>query len=335
MIEELSEGVLETEERLSFLELAAHRRGLVFGTFLYDMEESNFRMSPAKTNELLTVVSDIVLKPESLRRLSNSRYNEVFMGAAKEAVALLRDQRTEEEIENREKFYERMKVFGKLDQLRIRIAYDLAKYSHRGIVREDKGRYFEHVRNTALILFDEAGVRDPNMIIAALLHDVVEDETIFGTKKNLTTRQWMEEAGLRLDFIFGKRVAEMVTAVTKPVIDGKEFKDRSDVKIAQPNQLKRASRKAVVLKMSDRLHNLRTLYFRSKEDQEKVARETLEIYLPIFREKSKKIKKIDAGQMLAEIEDLALQYLSDSPSIQIRGVWHGKLQEPNIMRRLI
>lgn len=326
---EANASTLGPIERLSPLEMNAYRRGLAYGTFLYNMEASNFRMSKAKTNELMAVTDDIVLKPESLRRLSNARYNEVFIGARNEAISGLREHLDEEDVENRVKFFERMTVFKKKDQLKIRIAYDLAKYSHRGVMREDSGRYFEHVRNTALILFDEAEVRDANMIIAALLHDVVEDETTFGTKKDLTTREWMEEADLRLDHIFGKRVAEMVTAVTKPAIDGVDVFDKSDIKREYPEQLWIASRRAVVVKMADRLHNLRTLYFRSAEDQMRVARETLEIYLPIFKEKSKRLN-IHTEKILAEIEDLSNQYLSDSDTLQIQGNDVGRWQEHDL-----
>ena len=291
----------------------AYRRGVVFATFLHGIESSNFALTKEKSDELMGVVSSIALKPPELR-MSTQRYNDIFSAAAKRTIQEFRESPSLEETENRASFYKRMELMPQTDQLRIRIAYDIAKYSHRGIVREGGERYFEHVRGTALILFDECGVRDPDMIIAALLHDSVEDATIFGSQKGITAEEWIAEAGLRLNFLFGPYVSEMVTAVTKPKIDGVDIKDRTDVKRVYLAQLRNASPEAILIKMADRLHNLRTLHFRPLEDQQKVAKETLEDYLPIFERGSLKYAYI-GDKLLPEIKDLATQYLSDSPVI--------------------
>lgn len=314
-------------DTLSSNELVAYSRGQAWGAFLHNMEATDMKMSPEKSDEILNFTDGVILQPESLD-LPVGVYNSLFSRGAREARDYFRKGLSSEDIENRAKFFERMSVFSDEDQLRIRIAYDLAKYSHRGTIREDRGRYFEHVRNTALIIFDECGIEDADMVIAALLHDVVEDETTFGPKKNLTTRQWMEEAGLRLDYIFGERVEQMVTAVTKPQIDEEEYFDRHDVKEGTLDQLRKAMKEASIIKMADRLHNLRTLLFRSKKDQIKVATETLELYLPILNLKALEYfgySNVFSGiPMLEEIVDLSNQYLSNNSFMIIKGIKYYK-----------
>ncbi len=318
MVKDVLQSAQEFRDSLSPDELTAYSRGQVWGSILYTLEQSNLRMSPDKSNEIVQITDSIILQPESLSDFPVAKYNSNFKKGEQDALDFYRLQTTDDDLEDREKFFDRMADFSENDQLRIRIAYDLAKYSHRGTVREGKERYFEHVRSTALILYDECKLRDPDMIIAALLHDVVEDETTFGPKKELTTKEWMEEAGLRLDYIFGRRVSEMVSDVTKPQIDGVDILDRKMIKDAYNLRLEKAKAPSIVIKMADRLHNLRTLLFRSKEDQKKVARETLEIYYPMF-----KVKTVEYGAytdvILNEIRDLANQYLSEDPTVLIKG----------------
>lgn len=216
------------------------------------------------------------------------------------------------DIENRVSFYRRIELFPEHYQLRIRSAYDFAKYSHRGASREGGERYFEHVRRTALIVIDECKIKDPDVIIAALLHDSVEDATIWGSQKNATNSEWLNEARLRIGLFFGPYVAEMVTAVTKPMIDGVEIKDRDERKKVYLDQLRSASPEAILVKMADRLHNLRTLHYRSREDQLKVAQETLDDYLPIFSHEGRKYSWGGyASWMIGQMTEIANAYLHD------------------------
>src|ERR1035437_1960077 len=88
---------------------------------------------------------------------------------------------------------------------KLDFAYNLAKYGHRNQRRETNARYFEHVRSTAIILAEEFGIFDVEIIIAALLHDIIEDSFIL-------TEKWTKT-------IFGERVALLISAVTKPSED--------------------------------------------------------------------------------------------------------------------
>lgn len=110
--------------------------------------------------------------------------------------------------ENRETFFARLEPFTPpSDLLKIQVAYMMAKYGHRAQVRQeldgngDHVRYFEHLRRTALILVDEAEVRDPNLICATLLHDALED-----------TRDVTAEI---IESLFGHRVCQIVKLVSK------------------------------------------------------------------------------------------------------------------------
>ena len=109
------------------------------------------------------------------------------------------------EAENRETFFRRIAlIFPTLDP-RYRLierAYNDAKEAFRGIQRESGERYFEHIRAVALIVVDYLRVRDADLIVAALLHDIVED------RDDWTIARVQDE--------YGERVALLVEYLSKP-----------------------------------------------------------------------------------------------------------------------
>lgn len=163
-------------------------------------------------------------------------------------------------------------------------AYDLAKASHRTQKREGGDRYFEHIRSTALILMDECGIQDPDVLSAALLHDVIEDSTVFGSKNNNTYSTRVKEAQYRVGKAFGDDAAEMVIALSKPAVDGMEIRNDDEAMKIYLENLSRASPETLLVKMADRLHNLRTQFDTSPEKQRRKITETKEKYLPIFEQ---------------------------------------------------
>src|SRR5688500_15099343 len=70
---------------------------------------------------------------------------------------------------------------GSEELMAIDLAYDLVKFGHRNVERMGGDRYFEHVRSVALILLEEAGIHDGNVLVTALLHDTVEDTWLLGS----------------------------------------------------------------------------------------------------------------------------------------------------------
>lgn len=190
------------------------------------------------------------------------------------------------------------------DVEKITRAYELADQAHRGVARHSGEPYIQHPLEVALLL---AGMRiDADGIVSALLHDVVED-TDFSLDD------------LRKQF--GPAVANIVDGVTKfEALAGKPQKG-SDKNAAPPGVPsvvdKRRQRtetvrkmllamaedpRVVVLKLADRLHNMRTLGAMSPAQQQNTARETREIYAPLAR-------RLGMAIVQAELEDLALSYL--------------------------
>lgn len=192
------------------------------------------------------------------------------------------------------------------DLERIERAYELAKLAHQGVLRRSGEPYIQHPLEVALLLADMR--IDADGIAAALLHDVVED-----TEYSLDD---IREG-------FGAAVASIVDGVTKfnalvPVSAGSDGEASDEERRArQARELKRRQRaetvrklllamaedpRVVVLKLADRLHNMRTLGVMSPAQQEGKARETSEIYAPLAR-------RMGMALVQAELEDLALSYL--------------------------
>lgn len=170
-------------------------------------------------------------------------------------------------MENKETFQARLKPFlPPSQQLDIKLAYTLAKFGHRAQLRKElidgkPVRYFEHVRRVAIILMDDMKIMDRDMIIAALLHDSLEDT------EDLTAEL--------LEHSFGPQVAGMVTLLSKIPKEG--YHER----------LKHCNHwKTIALKMCDRLDNLRSLMVPgvSLEFQKKQIQETKEHYIPLFEQ---------------------------------------------------
>lgn len=194
------------------------------------------------------------------------------------------------------------------DMEKIRRAYDLANKAHKGAVRRSGEPYIQHPLEVALLL---AGMRiDADGIISALLHDVVED-----------TDCTLED----LRELFGPAVATIVDGVTKfEVLAGTKPVEaaagESNVAVppAPPSLVdKRRIRtetvrkmllamaedpRVVVLKLADRLHNMRTLSAMSPAQQQNTSRETSEIYAPLAR-------RLGMALAQADLEDLAFGYL--------------------------
>lgn len=144
-------------------------------------------------------------------------------------------------------------------------AFIFAHNAHRMQFRASGKPYIMHPLNVALILTDMN--MDQSTIMAGLLHDVVEDNTD------------ISPAMLRREF--GTKVADLVEGVTKldglpPSIEGKQVMNLRKMFLSMANDLR-----VVFIKFADRLHNMRTIEFVSEEKQQRIARETLEIYAPL------------------------------------------------------
>ena len=157
---------------------------------------------------------------------------------------------------NREKFLAKLKLLPQHREA-VDAAYMFAKYGHRGQRRDDGSRYFNHPRAVALIVIDELKIVDDwEIVAAALLHDILEDSFILD--KN------------RVEFCFGARVALWVKILTKE--KGVDYYKRlRECGIWQ----------ALLVKLCDRLHNLRTLHNCSLAKQCWYIEETKMHHIPL------------------------------------------------------
>ena len=166
-------------------------------------------------------------------------------------------------------------------------AYEFAYKAHDGQFRKSGEPYIVHLIEVAYILVDlQAG---PKTIIAGLLHDTVED--CKGYTYDLIAQEFTSE------------VADLVEAVTKI---GK-LSNKSEEEFQAENHRKifiamAKDIRVIIIKLADRLHNIRTLQFQSEAKQKKIARETLEVYAPIAH-------RLGINTIKSELEDLSLKYL--------------------------
>ncbi len=203
-----------------------------------------------------------------------------------------------EEFKSPEALYQdlisRVRLYHPSDDISlIEKAYRTASEAHKDQVRKSGQPYIVHPLYVAVILADLE--LDKETIAAGLLHDVVED-TFFS------------EAQLRREF--GDDVALLVDGVTKlqltfPQNSDDQYNDRLEQQAENLRKMFLAMAKdirVILIKLVDRLHNMRTLKYQSPESQQRIARETMEIYAPIA-------ERLGISRIKVELDDLSLKYL--------------------------
>ncbi len=174
----------------------------------------------------------------------------------------------------------------RIDNKLILRAYNYAVKNHGDQCRKSGEPYMIHPLNVAYILAD-IGL-DDSTICAALLHDVVEDTEV--TQNNIT-----EE--------FGKEISDMVAGVTKlsnimfASVEEKQVEDYRKMFLAMGKDIR-----VILIKLADRLHNMRTLKYLSRDRQIANSKETMELYAPLAN-------RLGLYSLKWELEDLAFKYL--------------------------
>ena len=168
----------------------------------------------------------------------------------------------------------------------IKKAYEYADYLHEGQKRQSGEPYIMHPLNVAYILSEMHADRDT--ICAALLHDTLEDCDI--SKEDIAE-------------LFNKDIANLVDGVTK--ISKMNFSSKAEQNLANTRKIITGITedvRIIIIKLADRLHNMRTLGFKSEFKQKENSLETMEIFVPLAY-------YIGAYRIKSELEDLSLQYL--------------------------
>ena len=212
-----------------------------------------------------------------------------------------------------------------LDLEKIQRAYEVADEAHKGIMRRSGEPYIQHPLEVALLLADMR--IDADGIVAALLHDVVEDTDF--TLDDLRARFGGAVADIvdgvtKFDTLAGKNGAESflassardkekgmyshTAAETPEQLEQQQYQAREQQRRQRSETVRKMllamaeDPRVVVLKLADRLHNMRTLSVMNQAQQQNKARETREIYAPLAR-------RLGMVLVQAELEDLAFSYL--------------------------
>ena len=173
-----------------------------------------------------------------------------------------------------------------LDRSRLRAAFDFARTKHEGQLRKDGSPFVTHPLEVAHNCA-EMGL-DEDSLIAALLHDTVED-----------TDATHEEVAR----LFGESVAELVEGVTKLTRVTYTSKEEEQMENLRKMLMAMARDiRVILIKIADRLHNMQTMNFQSEAKRREKALETMEIYAPIAH-------RLGMQRMKWELEDLSLLYL--------------------------
>ena len=168
----------------------------------------------------------------------------------------------------------------------VKSAYEYADTLHKGQMRQSGEPYISHPLNVAYILAEMHADRDT--ICAGLLHDTLEDTNI--TKEDISHD-------------FNQNIAGLVDGVTK--LSKMNFSSKQDQNYANTRKIITGITedvRIIIIKLADRLHNMRTLQFKSEFKQKENALETMEIFVPLAY-------YIGAYRIKSELEDLSLRYL--------------------------
>jgi RelA/SpoT family (p)ppGpp synthetase len=191
-------------------------------------------------------------------------------------------------------------------------AYRLAEQAHDGQVRKSGEPYIQHPLNVACLLADLG--MDVDSVVAGLLHDVVEDTDVDLAK---------------LGHEFGSHVESLVDGVTKLEQIEEQIEQEQSEKLRGEQESESLRKmflamaediRVVVIKLADRLHNMRTLYALKPERRKQFAYETLEIFAPLAN-------RLGIWQWKWELEDLSLRYIDPATYVDIASLITDRRQE--------
>ncbi len=213
-----------------------------------------------------------------------------------------------------EGIWEKVQVFNpQADKDRLWDAFHFAKQAHEGQMRKSGEPFFLHAVTVANILTDLR--LDVDTLMAAMLHDVVEDTQY--THQDIVDR-------------FGGEVAHMVDGVTK--ISGLKEVNKEARKAETYRKLVLSianDPRTVLIKLADRLHNMRTIEFLTPDRQQAIAQETMDVYVPFAN-------RFGIAKIKWELEDLAFKVLNPGKYFEIeRGINQTRAERERLIKKLL
>jgi len=190
------------------------------------------------------------------------------------------------------------------EQARIEAAYEFARDAHDGVARKSGEPYITHPVAVAVLLADMG--MDSDSVIAGLLHDTVEDTSV-------TLEDIEKHFGVDV-----RRIVEGETKVSKLAKVAKAQNPDRSLSDEQSENMRKLliamtrDIRIIIVKLADRLHNMRTLGSMSPVKQQRIARETMEIFAPLAH-------RLGIGQVKWELEDLSFQYLEPAAYKELQG----------------
>ena len=182
-----------------------------------------------------------------------------------------------------------------VDLEKIKLALIFAEESHIGQYRKSGDDYIMHPVEVAKILIELK--MDTDTIVAGILHDIVEDTLI---------------SIADIKYNFGETVAILVDGVTKLQTLPNGTKNQSE-NIRKMILAMAENIRVIMIKLADRLHNMRTLKFMKEEKQQRISKETLEIYAPLAH-------RLGMAKIKSELEDTAFYYLHHKEFLEIKSL---------------
>ncbi len=157
-------------------------------------------------------------------------------------------------------------IVGPVELNRVLCAYEMSENVHQFQQRNDGTPYFWHPTRVTRIILDELDINEPDILIAALLHDTLEDSDILNPEV--------------LEYNFGSYVSYLVETLTKEVrVEDGPLREKIDREYVE--RLKKSPEDCLLIKLSDRLDNFRCLEFNLKRNPYKYVKETSEHYMPM------------------------------------------------------
>lgn len=199
--------------------------------------------------------------------------------------------------------------YSELQVLELDHAIDVATEAHAGQKRKSGENYVSHPLSVAAILIEWE--MDIDTIIAGVLHDTVEDTTIKLDK---------------LESLFGRDVAFLVDGVTKVSRARSGMRDLDSYLPSTKDNLTKLmiaigqDIRVIIIKLADRLHNMRTLQYMPADKQKKIARETIEVFAPLA-------DRLNMGLVRVQLEELSFQYLRPRSYVRTKRLLDGRLKK--------